>query len=299
MSLARGEQWPTWSLLALSNQPGSWSTLETDTLKDLVSLRCLGFGKGQSPEDYRLLSQLYPVVVDRAGREERIELASSVGRIVERMQRQEGITTGVGMTPALWPFLYDDPDPVVVSIAAFNVAALLPVGGEDPLAGIRRFVDAASDVVDKRRGAIYVGLLRLGDRRVLPLVEGCWRGLGREGGVLQLAAEGRPLATVVDFFLSWAEDLVERHSSRDLEPVLESLARVAEQARDYGEVIEVERRFSASEHAPDEVVVTTAAWSIPDFASLIAPRLGAICRAEADPKPVSRVLELWGVTRLA
>src|SRR5262249_19536487 len=115
-------------------------------------------------------------------------------------------------TPAkvLLPFVVLDPDLTVVSTAALDFAVLRqPDEAFEPFTGPRLLLTYASPdggLPEVTRAGILTGLVLRGDRRLLPLLDGCWRTLGSEGRRwLARATSGYITAGLIDFFLGWLE----------------------------------------------------------------------------------------------
>jgi hypothetical protein len=121
------------------------------------------------------LLKLYKVLVTRLSTTERLELLAQVTNTVE--QRLASANTFL-------PFIWEEPETSVVSSAALSFAVLMQNVGHDSLSGPRYLASAESGIRRDEHVHIgtVIGLLLLGDRRVLPLLGNRWLLLSQQGG---------------------------------------------------------------------------------------------------------------------
>jgi hypothetical protein len=158
----------------LMDHPERWHAVDLDTLKQLTFFQCLLFGGTGEIDRAREMGRRYAVLTERPGEGDRLQLLDYVTRSVE---------TRVGTVDSLMPFIFRDPEVRVVAAASIELAVLMPLKDGDPMTGpktLRRMSDNARD--ETALLGLLAGLLLLGDRRTLPLLEGCWERLGRSAG---------------------------------------------------------------------------------------------------------------------
>ncbi len=169
------------------------------------------------------------------------------------------------------------------------------------MSGARLLRDLAAthgDGDDAMRAGIVMGILQLGDRRTLDILDGCWEVLSRHGKRL-LTQGGQPrsiYASVVDFYLRWMEAVDEDDFGLPAGALAHlPVALPNETVRD------VERAFPAPYNLPDEAyrdnppIRVVQEWSIPEFAKIIEPRLRLLFLRETYDKVIPRVLAAWGL----
>jgi len=246
------------------------------------------------------LAEAYNDLTQRVDASDRTQLLVRVARVVDSSR---------GELSALLPFMYQDPDYAVVSTASLHYATALPLKDEDPLTGPKWCIWAAqhhaleAGDVDMAVGMIS-GILALGDRRTIPILDKCWEWLGDDGQALlaQHACTDRIDASTVEFWLRWLED-VDEDAGEDLGIPAGALARIP--AISPNQVVrDVRRRFPAPYNLidldPDDVqqnppVQIVHQWSIEEFARVIEPRLRWLYVRENEPAVMPMVLEAWGL----
>jgi hypothetical protein len=268
----------------LLDHPERWHSLDLNALKQLVYYHCLLFGGSGEMGMVPKLGSLYSVLMERAGEGDRVQLLDYVIRSLE---------TNVGGVDSLIPFIFGDSEIRVVSSASIALAVLMPLQDDDPLTGpktLRRMADNARD--ETALLGMLTGLLLLGDRRTLSLLDGCWERLGRSARA-HLAATwaGYPYASYVDFLLTWME---RAKDEEDVHIVGEALAMIP--GRDgHEKVIDIERKLPAN--LPDNLpaIRTIEAWSFPEYGERIEPRLTAIMRRGIVPAIIPKIKRSWQI----
>jgi hypothetical protein len=282
--------------------PSTWPVVDPEVLRHLLFYQCLSYGLDPEDEVIPRLMALARVAVERLHPAARRQVAIHVARAIERVHRAQAIRDGAGCTNGLLPFLVEDPDPSVVSAAATEMAALMPVEDGDPLTGptyVRSLLDELPG--EDARAGIVAGLLQLGDSRVAPLVAGAWRRLGDEGRqTLALLVQGiRGLsALTAEFLVAWLEDEVRTPSSPAFGIVTATLARAGGHAADHG-VVEFRRTLPVTEGPEGESDRVVREWTRDDYVATIRERLLAIAAAEQPPHLMLHVLRYWGLTEAA
>ena len=132
-----------------------------------------------------------------------------------------------------------------------------------------------------------------GDRRVLPLLEGCRERLGRTARArLAGSWSGVAYASLVDFLLGWMERAADEE---DLHTVGEALAEIPGRTRQ-GKVVDVERKFPAN--APDDLppIRVIEEWTIPEYGERIGRRLVAMMKKSPAQMVIPKVLRSWKIS---
>jgi hypothetical protein len=196
---------------------------------------------------------------------------------------------------AYFPFLFRDPDFKIVATAALHAAEVYEAAELDPLAGVRELAAharAATNNHDESRAvAIFVGLLHLGDRRVIDQVGPCWRGLSPEArALLAQRIKGHSFAPLIDWLVTWLEEC----EGGEFGYVAGALASIPSN-RDPAEVLEVHRQLPSWDSAPGRACVPLKRWSFRDYGIRIRPRLLQIAADEQPPRVMYDVLKLWGI----
>ncbi|HCG30835.1 MAG TPA: hypothetical protein DEU95_14260 [Chloroflexi bacterium] len=274
-------------LVALADEPGRWDDTDPEALRQAMYLGLMRYGITNDPAEVFRLIPLYRVVVKRSTVEERLEL---LGHVVEAVEEQ------VSSGNALMPFIMIDPDRYVVSSAALDLAVTIP--GDDPLTGprevLRIALEEVPDVAQTTRAAILTGLLLLGDRRVMALLDRCWERLDdAHRGVLASARSGLVAAGMVDYYLDWLDDCIEDGNDGLFGTVAARLARMTLENAGGGQVIEVERAFPVWSASDGQPVRDLQTWSFEEYGRVIEPRLRDLLARESEPKVLPMVMQMW------
>ena len=269
---------------SLAKHPEKWDSIPPEKLKHFVFFQILQYGAASDERMIQELQRLYAVFVEKVSFEDRSEVLEEVFEALER---------GVGFLNALLPFIYEDPAAGIVTGASMKMALISALRNGDPLTGPKEMCELARQDAadDKMRGRIVGGILLLGDRRILPVLDECMKHLGSEGRMeLSRAWSGFAYASTVDFYLTW----LKRAPEDEYGAVAGSLARLAVSAQPH-KVLDVERKFPSN--APDNrpPVKYLREWTIEEYGRVIAPQLRELNRKEREPKVMPNVMKAWGV----
>jgi hypothetical protein len=264
-----------------------WRSLDKPGLLEMAEAALVLYGFELHAEDVPSLGALYRHVVNCADASERLQLIlrSTAAAVKHRLS-----------SSLYLPVLVCDPDEGVASRAVIDMVAV----SEPRQDGLP---DAMTELEPLFRGkglanpgAVFGGLATLGDALFRSTLEGL-KGLLTKEDVRSAARirTGFTANAQVEFWLTWAEELV-----NDRSPTAEAnfgsvASALAWQARDNKsrEVVEVERRYPSYKHQSPIVVIDR--WPIGDYALKIAPRLYALEAAETEPRLFSTVLRVWGL----
>ncbi len=247
--------------------------------------RLLQYGVTNDPAQSDPISVLYARAVTELPQETRMQMVLDLSQLAEERK--------ISGNP-LFPFLFRDPAPAIVSTAALNLAILWPDVGDDPLAAIRYLTQQARHCAgrgeDDRAAAIVGGLLLLGDRRVIEDLKGCWRWLSIDGRVALLSRlnSGFVHAPVVEWLIEWLEDC----EGGEFGTVAAALTRLSPVANLRG-VVEVQRALPIWSAADGQPLREIAKWSFGQFGERIRSRLELIAENESEPRVMHNVLEEW------
>ncbi len=263
--------------------PEQWGQLSPQRLEVLTWWACVRYGASNDERSIAPLNELYTSFMRHVAPEQRKALLARVVDVVER---------GTASPNALMPFVYADDDLGVISSGALAIAQLEPGKAGDPLPG-PRLLRQMADGTDREavRVAILQGLLLLGDRRVLPLLRGCWRNLspwGREE--LTRANSGTVSASHIAFLLDWLEDADESTFGA----ICAALRRMPEYAIQHV-VVDVERAFPASAAGNEPPIKVLGRWTIEEYGQTLKPRFQDLLRRESEPRVLPDVMRAWGI----
>jgi Tfp pilus assembly protein PilF len=175
---------------------------------------------------------------------------------------------------------------------------LTHLSGDDPLSGLSMLSslyehEQTSETV---RISVFSGLLLLGDRRVLPILDRLWGLLARQGRHRVLYAKsGVAYASTVDFLLDQLGKERDEGLFGSLAAALCHLPEETAQGRHPGYVVDVARRLPSSFLESEPTLTLLDAWPIEEYGARIAPRLKELAREESEPKVLPTVMAAWGI----
>ena len=155
-------------LSALGDDPDAWEDLGDEELKQVVMIKCIEYGISQDGSRIPGLFGLYRHAMTELDVSDRLELLTEYCRLVEKQHGKGNM--------GLMMFLAVDDDPSVQSTAALSLSVLYDPEDGDELAGpafvISTLLNRQSD--PESQGIGLGGVLLLGDKRVMPLLEDAW-----------------------------------------------------------------------------------------------------------------------------
>jgi Flp pilus assembly protein TadD len=271
--------------------PSLWARVDQSILEQHAVNLCLLCASHQSPGDLLLASfdAMYRRLLEDLSPVER-------GSIIDEVCAS--LPVGVAAVQTLALFVHAEPDPGVAATAVINMAHLAPLSGDDPLSGLSLLTslyerEHTSETV---RASIFCGLLLLGDRRVLPLLDRLWGLLGPQGRRRVLfATSGVAYASTVDFLLHRLGKERDDGLFGSLAAALYRLPEETAQGPRPGYIVDVERRFPSSFLQSEPTLRLLGEWPIEEYAARIAPRLRELAREESEPKVLPTVMAAWGI----
>lgn len=197
----------------------------------------------------------------------------------------------------LIPFWLLEPDADLAARAMEDYASLSPVPVADPMAAVREPAELLPSEELGNRGAVFVGLLGLGDRRVTALLRphrGCLT--GQDLAVIADMVPEVVADATVEFMIDWLEGLGARAGAKaTFGSVATALARLGIRARATASVVLGDRRFPIGTSEEDRRRRQDQSIPAPDYADRIAPRLRAIARDEPPMRVMPQVMAAWGI----
>jgi hypothetical protein len=267
--------------------PESWTGLSAAHLQRLLATQVAWYGATNDASRVPLLRRLYEHAVSRISVADRLELLQATTELVERRQLSVN---------SLLPFIITDPEHVVVSTAALNLAVLMPLKDGDPLTGPRYLLESLKSTDDATvQVGVLSALLLLGDRRVVKLLDRCWEHLDHDSRInLTHARSGNLFAAVVDFYLDWLDSLDDHTAWEEYGAVAAALTRMPKDANQ-GFVTDVQRKFPANAADGQPEIKLLDRWTIPEFGRRIEPRLRPIHAREREPRITSHIFRAWNL----
>jgi len=264
----------------------AWELLSDTTLELLAYSRILHYGYTNEVDQIPDVARLYNLVIARLPWQDRARLLHQVSFVLDSHE---------GQLAALVPFLHQDPDLPIVSTAALNLACLSPLADGDALTGPRRLQTLATAAEDERRKVgLLLGLLAVGDSRVLPVLGRPWEELGLEG--VGLLTGWRVVAVnkmIVEFFLGWLDAV----DPAEFALPAAALSRMPGSAQ-VPKVFDTQRRLPATLHQVSNPVTVRREWTFARFARItLEPRLRALAAREGDEgeRVIPGVMGAWGI----
>lgn len=268
----------------LGDDPAAWPGLDDEALQQVVSLKILEYGITEDTGRIAGLSALYCHLMERIPVPGRHRMLKELSELI-------GNHGGLGHM-GLRMFLAAEADPGIRASAAFHLSILYNPAAMDQgeLAGPRLVVRSLVhfDSGGAGQGTALSGVLRLGDRRVMPFLEEIWDKIP-ESSKLEMAAANYAIVTegIVEF---WLGRLEAGCSDGLFNAVVAALVRMPLAAH-VPWVVDLEQTFPA--HASPEPVRLLRRTSFPDFLERMLPRLKSLPRLQADPTGIFKLQTAW------
>lgn len=191
-------------------------------------------------------------------------------------------------------FLFVEDDPTLLPRAALDYACTKELRQGDPLTGPKTVLNLFRlRRGDPTRAGLFAGLLLLGDRRVTRLLLDARDEL--EVGELHRVSftrSGTLYAASIWFWLDFLETLNGDETDSRFGAAASALHRSPSETPDR-KVIDIRRDFPLQHSArPIELL---KAWTLEEYAAIIAPRLRAVEAREPEPRVMPQVLQAWGL----
>lgn len=266
----------------LGDDPETWQGLGDEELKQMVILKCIEYGITQDASRIPMLFALYQHAMGRLDVSERAQLLTQFSAMTEEQKGQGHM--------GLMMFLVAESDASIRSSAAMSLAVLFQPEASDVLSG-PKFVVAQLLREDKTedQGAALGGILLLGDKRLLPLLEDTWSRLSDDARLgLTWAKSGNVFEAMVEF---WLRCLEKGCSEAVFGSVVAAIAKMPAITQTPF-VLDVQRVLPVYNDSRNPVQLIRKV-SFRDYLREIRPRLEALEAKESEPKVIPKIYEIW------
>jgi hypothetical protein len=270
-------------LSALAGDPEALDEIEDEELKQLIMVKCIEYGICQDGSLIPQLFGLYRYAMDRLDVSDRTQLVSQYSQFVEDREGEGHM--------GLMMFLAADTNAAIRSTAALSLSVLFEPEDGNELAGPEFVVRTLLNQEDgtSSQGEALGGVLLLGDRRLLPLLESAWEQLTEEAQLgLTRCKSGFVSEGIVEF---WLRCLEKGCSEAVYGSVVAALAKMPVIAQ-VPVVIDMERVLPAYAE-PENPMKMLRQTSFEDYLDEIQPRLEALERTESEPKLITQIFAMW------
>jgi hypothetical protein len=263
---------------ALGDDPEAWQELSDEELKQLVIVKCIEYGVSQDASRIPMLFALYRHAMECLDVSERAQLLTQFSAMTEEQKGQGHM--------GLMMFIVAERNPGIRSSAAMSLAVLFQPEARDVLSG-PKFVVAQLLREDKTedQGAALGGILLLGDKRLLPLLEDTWSKLSDDA---RLGLSGNVFQGMVEF---WLRCLEKGCSESVFGSVVAAIARMPAITQ-VPFVLDVERVLPVYNDSQNPLRLIRKI-SFRDYLEEIRPRLEALEAKESKPKLIPKIYEIW------
>ena len=193
------------------------------------------------------------------------------------------------------PLIVCEPDRGICSTAVLSFVTRAQASDTDPLSEARNVISMVQNRVPENVGAVFGGLMYLGDPRICRLLWPLRHQLtDEEVNEASLCFTGYLSSSTTDFQLEWLADLNGRGEDHRFGIVASGLAlqRRAAQAE---RVFIGNRPIPLREGPAGGQANVVRSTSLDAYTEEIRPRLLALAREEREPKVLPDVLDLWGI----
>ena len=271
-------------LSALGDDEDAWDGLDNEELKQVISVKFIEYGATQDGSRIAGLFELYRYAMLRLDVAERRKMLTEFSEMIEQH-------AGLGHM-GLMMFLAADTDPGIRSSAALSLSVLFDpaIQNEDELAGPRfvTYTLVYHDGGAPGQGAALGGVLLLGDKRVMPLLEDAWDELSEEAQLEMTAAKsGFVSEGVIEFWLGRLEHGCSEAVFGSAAAAIAKMPTITQTPY----VFDIERRLPA--YAGGEPMKLLRRTTFADYLEKIRPRLEALASADSEPKVIPRIFEIW------
>jgi hypothetical protein len=266
----------------------AWIAEFDDDLQEALAAAAFGFGMtGFGPTDTQLTELYRYCLASGMSAARRWQVFSYVTDAVRRLN-----FLGID---AYLPFIAEDPDRQIACVAAKDYVANGPLIANDPMSRVKEIIGLIRVTPIVNVGAVFGGLMCLGDPRVCRLLRDTKNDLSRDQA--EEAARcwsGVMSAATVEFVVDWLESLEGGFEDTLFAGLVSNLLL---QKRDM-QVPMVTTGMLAlpiESVSPEERLAMAKFIPFDDYCRRIAPRLLALESKEAHPKTMSMVISSWGI----
>ncbi len=267
----------------LGETPEAWAKLDTTTLKQVLTVKCIEYGVSQDANRIPNLFALYRHAVDRLTKEDRMELVTQFSALTE----ERGGEGHMG----LMMFMAGDHEASIVSTAALSLSVLFPPQDGNPLSGpefvVQTLLRPGQD--PSTQGAALGGVLLLGDKRLLPLLGAAWDKLTDEARLaLSKSKSGFVAEALVEFWIGCLEKGCSESVFGSVVAAIAKLPAITQVPF----VVDVERVFPAYADLENTMRMIRRT-SFSDYLEEIRPRLEKLEAEESEPALIPHIYEIW------
>ena len=267
-----------------------WRQLDEQALAGLLYQGISLYGKTNWERLAQIIAPLYLYAMEHIPVETRSELQ---GAIRQRMEAND-ISAN-----ALLPFIFLEMDKAVVSTAALDFAMVPAPPEDDAIGWPKRLISDLEAGMGSNKGALFGGLVTLGDRRVNELLSDVkWLISDSEIGTAIKCFSGMPTVAAFEFWLEWAEELVGAglENTGLFGQVSSGLLLLIRSAKT-DTFSEITRNFGYLhlEDGTAQPLTVHGEYSKAELAERYANRMYALEAAESPPKLTSDVIRQLGL----
>ena len=260
---------------------------DRNLLRDLFDA-AVAYGKCSGADQIANLNKMYPGVVAGSTAAGRIEVREALTKLV--------VAGEVNANPLL-AMAICDPASEVVSTAALDFVCYSPSDVDGTPWGIREFAGMFPGRTMANPGAVFGGLLALGD--------GTLSGFYRETVQFLTPADlraashacrsGRLFSTTIDFWIELLELLIEKtdYESQDVVGIAGATVAAFRSSANTPDIWLARRVYPAT--AVECPILVAQSWSIDEYSELIASRLQSIADREPPPCIMPEVMGAWEI----
>jgi hypothetical protein len=283
-------------LLEWLNASEKWGTLNNHQLAELVYCSLGAYGiisveanKYVSNENFiPLVSHIYTHGVVNLPYDERRNIHSLILKDI-----MKGVTSAV----ALLPFVIKEPAEGLASTATIDLMACSGYMSDLKVPyGLTELIPLIEKGTPENTGAVFGGLVAYGDCRNEEVLNELKQYLSTDDvQVASRISSGVLFHTTINFWLSWAEELIEDGSDKAMTIFGSAASALVLQKKNVltDTVIEAERYCPAFKF--DNPIKVIRSWTLEEYTNLIASRLYKLEELEDAPKLFSSVLTFWGL----
>jgi hypothetical protein len=266
--------------------PSSWQNLEGDELRVALCEGLALCGISNDEGLVRAMAALYRLAMERLPASTRLGCQAELKQFVQ--SRKISVN-------ALMPFMYVENDSPIVASTAIDLSYYM-ANEADPLAGVRDLIERAERREIPNVGAVFGGLVALGDARVnKELIQLRDKLDSHEINVAANFGTGFPTVAALEFWLGWLEELVGRGEDERFGSCASAVVLLVRktQVQEFADLL---RNFSCYvSAAAGEAVVIREKIPLSEIGRRFADRLYALEAREAPPKLMSDVLKVYGL----
>jgi hypothetical protein len=234
------------------------------------------------------LGQFYQMLLEHdLATDKRLEVCRHIGGVLTE-------TKSIRID-ALMPFICWDPDRAVVSTATVDYVSLGSLFEGDPMSRPKELIRLIGEGGVRNPGAVFGGLLVLGDPRLCKLLWPLKETLSPQGAKeAAQCTSGVVSAATIEFVIDWLEGL-EGTGDDALFGDLASHLILQRRHMQTKFVTTGLRPFPVTSVSDEEFRAMLQLIPAAAYVDRIAPRLLALERAEPEPKVIPLVLREWGI----